>query len=73
MKYIEIEGERIEVHGCGDCPCFDHGEDGRYGMCRHPSRSVVRNYYVGGFIRTTMYVRKPMDRWLGDRCPLREV
>ena len=36
MKYIEIDGERIEVHGCRDCPCYDYGERSVYGGANTP-------------------------------------
>lgn len=73
MKYIEIDGERIEVQRCKDCPCFDHGEDGRYEMCRHPSRTYREQYKTGSIVRNIRYVRKTKDGWLGSKCPLREV
>lgn len=73
MRYIEIDGERIEVHDCSDCPCFDHGVDGRYAYCRHPSRTYVEHYKGRGIVRSTIYVRVPKDRWIESKCPLREV
>lgn len=74
MKYIEIDGEKVEVHDCKDCPCYDQGSEYRgCAMCRHPSRSHVESYeWVGGLNRTE-YVRVSKDRWIRSRCPLREV
>lgn len=72
MKYIEIDGERVEVHGCLNCPFYE-GRDIEY-YCRHPSRTQVESYeWVGGLVRSTEYVRTSKGRWIRSRCPLREV
>lgn len=74
MRYIEIDGERVEVHDCKDCPCYDQGSEYRGdATCRHPSRSYVESYeWIGGLNRTE-YVRTSKDRRIRSRCPLREV
>jgi hypothetical protein len=68
MKYIEIDGERIEVHGCDDCPCCDQGDGGYGATCKHPRNSEVEEYGS----RYTFYARCGI--FLEDvECPLREV
>lgn len=43
MRFIEIDGERIEVHGCSDCPCYNEKDDDYrpVNSCKHPLRSKV--------------------------------
>lgn len=37
MKYVEIDGIRVEVSGCKDCPCFmDVDYYGNGFRCNHP-------------------------------------
>lgn len=63
MRYIEIDGERIEVRGCEDCPCCDMGDGGYGARCKHPS---VSELWCDGTYR--------YGPFLGDaECPLREV
>lgn len=40
MKYVEIDGERIIVHFCSDCPL--QGSTRANNICNHPSRSTKR-------------------------------
>ena len=68
MRYIEIDGERIEVHRCEDCPCCDQGDGGYGASCKHPCNSEVTKYGS----RYTYYARYGII--LEDaECPLREV
>lgn len=62
MKYIEVDGERIEVHGCFGCPCCDHGDGGYGASCKHPRNSELLepNYRYGTSLEDA-------------ECPLREV
>lgn len=61
MKYIEIDGERIEVHDCLECPCHDDGDGGYGASCKHPRNSeVAKGYRFGTFLEDA-------------ECPLREV
>lgn len=62
MRYIEIDGERIEVHDCEDCPCCDKADGGYGASCKHPCNSEVTKfgYRYGTFLEDA-------------ECPLREV
>ena len=73
MRYIEIDGERVEVHGCKDCPCYDYGERSVFEGCKHPSRSYVQHHEWNLVIPLTEYFRRPKDNWTWGKCPLREV
>ena len=66
MKYIEIDGERIEVHGCDDCPCYDGGDDGYCAVCKHPSTSETWRGFTGTVCRSGTFIEDVV-------CPLREV
>lgn len=66
MRYIEIDGEKIEVHGCEDCPCYDDGDDGYGAECKHPSVSEVWQYKYS-------LKRYRSGASIGGPCPLREV
>lgn len=69
MRYIEIDGQKIEVHGCEDCPCCDEGEGG-YGecgmTCKHPSVSKLWQVFTATIYRSGVSVGEVV-------CPLREV
>ena len=57
MRYIEIDGHRVEVRCCEDCPCFaDVDYYGNGFNCNHPAGDIPSE--CGGF---------------GRNCPLREV
>ena len=62
MRYIEIDGERVEVRSCIDCPCCDEGDGGYGASCKHPCNSEVTKYgsRYGIFLEDA-------------ECPLREV
>lgn len=48
MRYIEIDGHRVEVRCCEDCPCFADGD--YYGNgCNHPAGDSPSE--CGGFGR----------------------
>lgn len=66
MRYIEIDGERIEVHGCDDCPCYDDGDDGYGAVCKHPSTSETWRGYTATVYRSGTSIEDVV-------CPLREV
>lgn len=57
MKYIEIDGKKVVVRRCIDCPCYDQ----KYAQCQHPS---CAEFGVLGWYTTR--------DWDG-KCPLREV
>ena len=75
LRYIEVDGELIEVHGCLDCPCYNEKEDDYLpaNSCKHPLRSKVSASsleYLGGGIcyeRHGTYFKGVVE------CPLREV
>ena len=68
MKYIEIDGVRIKVRGCRDCPCCDQGDRGYGASCKHPCNSEVTK--IGH--RYSCFGRYGII--LEDaECPLREV
>ena len=57
VRYIEIDGMKVEVKCCAVCPCFSEiGRDGRGSWCKHP----IGNATVKG------------DFGIGTGCPLRE-
>lgn len=64
MKYVEIDGERIEVHSCRDCPCMEW--DKWHWYCKHPKRTQV--IHVG----LDRYERNRVDTH-DIECPLREA
>lgn len=73
MRYIEIDGERIEVRGCLDCPFYEDRDVEYY--CKHPSCSTIRfsiacgHYREGKNLHNTLIKEGDYD----DECPLREV
>lgn len=75
LRYIEIDGEMIDVHGCSDCPCYNEKEDDYLPVnsCKHPLRSKVSTStleYLGGEVcyeRHGTYFKGVVE------CPLREV
>lgn len=66
MKYIEIDGKIIEVHGCEDCPCCDEGDGGYDAVCKHPSVSNLWQVYTATIYRSGVLVEEVV-------CPLRKV
>lgn len=64
MKYIEIDGDRIAVHECRDCPCMEW--DDWHWYCKHPKRTKAT--HVG----LDRYERYSVDMET-IKCPLREV
>ena len=71
MRYIEIDGERIEVHGCSDCPCYNEKDDDYLPVnsCKHPLRSKVSECTLCG----GGYYERHGTRFEGVvECPLRE-
>lgn len=66
-RYVEIDGEKIEVHGCDDCPCHDDGDMGYGAMCKHPKNSYIE-VFDGKMYERPVYLRVG----LGRSCPLRE-
>lgn len=57
VRYIEIDGMKVEVKCCAVCPCFSEiDRDGRGSWCKHP----IGNATVKG------------DFGIGIGCPLRE-
>ena len=57
VRYIEIDGMKVEVKCCAVCPCCSEiGKDGRGSWCKHP----IGNATVKGNFR------------IGIGCPLRE-
>lgn len=73
MKYIEIDGERVEVRGCIDCPCYEDRDVEYY--CRHPSRSNIEFSLACGHYRDgeKLHTVCMKEGDYGDNCPLREV
>lgn len=74
-RYIEIDGEMIEVHGCSDCPCYNEKDDDYLPVnsCKHPLRSKVSACTLGCFGEEVYYERHG-TRFKGVvECPLREV
>lgn len=58
MRYIEIDGHRVEVGHCEDCPCYaDVDYDGNTSKCNHPKGDIPSDTGLG----------------VGRNCPLREV
>lgn len=76
MKYAEIDGERVIVYFCSDCP-FE-GSTRANDICQHPSRSTMK--YIPPY--TNRY-GDPFPDWSwrhgtdtkteGFECPLRKV
>lgn len=64
MRYIEIDGDRIEVNGCWDCPFMEQGDWHWY--CKHPK--MTKETHVG-------LDRNERNRVFADivKCPLRRV
>ena len=57
VRYIEIDGTRVKVRSCTDCPCYtDVDYEGNGPWCKHP----IGNATVKGDFR------------IGIGCPLRE-
>ena len=61
MRFIEIDGIRVNVERCIQCPCYDDGDAGWGCQCKHP---VFEGEPCNGYdaFRTVM-----------PFCPLREV
>ena len=61
VRYIEIDGIRIEVSRCEDCPLLDKGSEDAVPWCRHPlsNKMVTIDVLENGRV--------------ADNCPLREV
>lgn len=75
LRYIEIDGEKIEVYGCWDCPCYNEKDDDYrpVNSCKHPLRSTVSKdslECMGGGIfyeREGTYFKGVVE------CPLKKV
>lgn len=38
QRYIEIDGKRVEVENCRECPCYSEvDKDGKGPWCKHPA------------------------------------
>ena len=76
MKYVDIDGERVIVYSCSDCPL--QGSTRANDICQHPSRSTMKyipphtNRY--GDPSPEFSWRRGTDvKTEGFKCPLREV
>lgn len=71
MKYIEIDGQKIEVHSCADCPFYNNGEFkmGLYHSdCKHPLRAER--------VESELFDGRPYLKGVNTDdivCPLREA
>ena len=65
MRYIEIDGQRVEVSLCDDCPCYDGGDGGWGERCKHP-KGDGESAPLGGYSHGE-------DIRYGPNCPLRKV
>lgn len=61
QRYIEIDGEKIELGCCGECPLLDKGPEEAVSWCRHP--------HSAGAVTLDVLI----DGRVADNCPLREV
>ena len=66
MKYIEIDGRRIEIRGCEDCPCCDEGDGGYGATCKHPSVSKLWQVFTATIYRSGVPIGEVT-------CPLKEA
>ncbi len=68
MKYIEVDGIRVTVHTCNDCPFYADDSDDNP-ICKHPVCSTVDSWRgaVG-----MCYYREGAHIIGGVACPLRE-
>lgn len=75
LRYIEIDGERIEIHGCDDCPCYNEMEDDYLPVnsCKHPLRSKVSRYTLKSLGGEIYYERCGTHLKGVVECPLKRV
>lgn len=58
QRYIEIDGKRVEVESCRECPCYSEvDKDGKGPWCKHPVN----------------YAWPREGHRYGKYCPLRKV
>ena len=57
-RYIKIDGKKVKVESCRDCPCFAYDRSGDGPWCKHP---LLENAVLDE------------DCKIGRGCPLREV
>lgn len=69
MKYIEVDGIRVTVHACDDCPCYADGASDDDSTCKHPACSDVDSWRGAVGMR---YYREGAHIIDGVVCPLRE-
>ena len=61
QRYIEIDGIKVEVECCKECPLLDAGSENALSWCNHPLRGKM----------VTIDVLE--NGRVADYCPLREV
>ena len=61
QRYAEIDGLKVEVGCCEECPLFDKGSPEDVPWCKHPLRNAM----------VTIDVLE--DGRVADYCPLRKV
>lgn len=75
LRFIEIDGEMIEVHGCSDCPCYNEKEEDYLPVnsCKHPLRSKVNRYILECLGGGVCYERHGTYFEGVVECPLKKV
>ena len=58
MRYIEIDGHKVEVGSCEDCPCFEDVDyEGNGFHCNHPYRGFPLVYQFLSVLREEDNIR----------------
>ncbi len=67
MRYVIVDGFKVDVRNCSYCPCFEMHPDYLYeGECHHPGQKFMEDADPDG------HAEYGDDR-VPDWCPLREV